>query len=432
LCLHACGITILVLLGEVQYSLPTEHREAIILPSHNEKLVWYFSKNQLPEVASGEQVKAGKPKIELRRPGQVITTEVTEPEPGKQFIWQPPPKIAVNRETPSPNLLVFTPKPVRPVPRTFVPPPPTKVMPKPLQALPEPSPLMVAPAVPEPLPLTAAIPGPSKPRPRQFAPPVAPGAAPSTVVLETAPNLPLQTQQPSIVVVGLDPALTSEIALPEGSRATHLSAGPESGTAGGEHTAAMVVPGLNVHGNGTGSAVVVGPAPKIPEPYHEPSAVEWARTSTGKDSRRLARSMMSVALRPSARVIASWVETRFFDRPVYTTSYEVGADASTEWVIWFAEQNVRDGQYLTIRPPVPWSQTAAAPEPPRPIGRFEVAAVIDKNGQPTSVKVVKGGDQSVNEAAAKLLSEWTFLPALRNGEPISVDTLIELNFRSRP
>jgi hypothetical protein len=64
--------------------------------------------------------------------------------------------------------------------------------------------------------------------------------------------------------------------------------------------------------------------------------------------------------------------------------------------------------------------------------RFDIAAQIDKNGQTTSVNVLGGVDQAVRDAVAKVIAEWVFLPALRNGEPITVDTLIEISFRRKP
>ena len=102
-----------------------------------------------------------------------------------------------------------------------------------------------------------------------------------------------------------------------------------------------------------------------------------------------------------------------------------------EWVIWFAEQNSRSDQYATIRPPVPWTRVGTDSESPWPPGRFEVAAVIDRTGQLSAVTVLNGADTTLKESAARLLAEWVFLPALRNGEPIPVDTLIEISFRRK-
>jgi hypothetical protein len=433
-CLHLSIIGVLFVISANAPPEPLAHRQVTMLSLQNQKLVWYFTKDQLPEVASGEESRPGKPKVELKRPGQVIRSDTQQP-PGKQLIWQPPPTIVQQHETPLPNLLAFSPQPPKPQPKRFVPVERSKPVELP-KALPEPIPLITAPALSAALPLSTAIPGPAKPRPREFVPSQAKIDAPQqAVVLETAPNLPAsaQTQTPSIVVAGLEPSRTNDIPLPEGSRAPRFSAGPESGTGTGQHTAsALVVPGLNVSGNGTGTAVVPGPARRPGDPYHEPSAAEWAQAAQGKDSRRGARSVMSAALRPSARVIASSAETRFPNRAVYTTSFEIGTDGAMEWVIWFAEQTMHDGQYITIRPPVPWNRVSTAPERPIPSGRFQVTAVIDKDGQPKSVNVLGAGDQVAKEMAASLIADWLFLPALRNGEPIAVDTLIEISFRRKP
>jgi hypothetical protein len=153
--------------------------------------------------------------------------------------------------------------------------------------------------------------------------------------------------------------------------------------------------GLTVEGKGNGSAVP-GAIPKAPPLYQqEPSPVAWSQAATGKDSRRVARSMMSAALRPGARVIAPVVESRFPNRPVYTTSFEVGADGAMEWVIWFAEQDARDTRFLTVRPPVPWSRVDTGPDPSSVLpSRLEIAAVIDKTGLPASVRVLNAPNQS--------------------------------------
>jgi hypothetical protein len=435
ICVHVCGIAIVAVLGAV----PPSHlviREVTIIPLRDTKLIWYVPKDQLPEVTPGEQTNVGKPKIEVKRPGQMIRSDTLQPK-GKQLVWQPAPKMTLERETPLPNLLAFVPKPARPTPRKFVAPEEPKVAVEPPRALPEPAPQLV-PATPIPVPLaTAALPGPAKPRPRDFVPPpdkTGSGQGQAAVILEAAPSLKTETGQPSMVIVGLEPAPAKNIPLPEGARAPRFSAGPESGSGGQQRSAAVIVPELTVQGKGSGSAVVAGAIPKAPPLYQqEPSPAAWAQAATGKDSRRVARSMMSAALRPGARVIAPVVESRFPNRPLYTTSFEVGADGALEWVIWFAEQDTRDTRFLTVRPPVPWSRVDPGPDPSSLLpGRLEIAAVIDKTGLPGSVRVLNAPNQSLTDAATQLINGWVFLPALRNGEPIAVDALIEISYRHKP
>jgi hypothetical protein len=428
-CLHAGAVIFLTLNSTFSFSDPI-HYQVKIGRVDSKAILWYFPKDRLPEVASNQDPRAGTPKVQLKRPGQVITADVPKPQPGKQLIWQPSPQISLNHEEPLPNLLAFIKRsvPAKPL-RDFIPPD-------------RPKPPVAPPVLPEatPLPVTAAalsvpttISAPAKPPLREFAPPpMKLGTAAPTVVLEMAPNLLAQeeTYQPVLSVVGLDPARTHEISLPEGVRAPRFSAGPEDGP-GGQRLAAILVPGLNVQGKGTDSLAVTAPAHKTPQAYHEPSAQEWAKNTSGKDSRRMARSMMSAALRPGARIIAPSVEAYFPNRALYTTSFEVGPEGSMEWVIWFAEQGPAGGQYVTIRPPVPWYRDAEGTEFVLPSGQIKVVAVIDKNGRLNFITTAKGTDPTAGETASKLIAEWVFLPALRNGEPITVDALIDVRLRSK-
>jgi hypothetical protein len=103
-----------------------------------------------------------------------------------------------------------------------------------------------------------------------------------------------------------------------------------------------------------------------------------------------------------------------------------------EWVIWFAEQGPAEDRYVTMRPPLPWSREGGWPETKLPPVQFEVAAVIEKDGQLNSITVLTRGDQAGREAASRFIADWVFLPALRNGEPITVDALIEFRLLPRP
>jgi hypothetical protein len=103
-----------------------------------------------------------------------------------------------------------------------------------------------------------------------------------------------------------------------------------------------------------------------------------------------------------------------------------------EWVIWFAEQGSAEDRYVTIRPPLPWSREGGRPEANLLPGQFEAAVVIEKGGQLSSVTVLSQGDEAAREATSKFIADWAFLPALRNGQPITVDAFIEIRFRPKP
>ena len=430
--LHAGGIAFLAMIATVP-PLPQPHYQVMMLPLRSDKAIWYFPEDHLPLISSTEQPQSGKPKVQLKRPDQVMRAEAPQATRSKQLIWQPPPKIALEPEEPLPNLIAFVPTPTRPEPKMFVPPERPKPIEEPPRTVPLPPPLAVSSSLPATLPMT--LPDPTKPRPRDFVLPVlATRASESPIVFETAPNLTpqAQPQQPLIAVVSLDPVRKIQIPPPGESRAARFAAGPDSGVAGGNRAVAVVVPGLTVQGGETSSAGLEVSPRKAPNAYHEPSPEEWAYATPGKDSRRAARSMMSAALQPRARVIPLFVEAHFPNRPVYTTSFEVGANGSMEWVIWFAEKQVGKGQFIIIRPPMPWNSVTTAPETSLPPGQFEIAALIDQDGLPSSITILKGGDEEANKTAARLIAEWEFLPALSNGKPIPVDALIEISSRLRP
>lgn len=429
-CLHACVLLFLTLNPSVPQSYLTRYQVKTI-SLHSQTVTWYLPKEHLPNVASDRQSIVGIPKVRFKHPGQQISADVRRPQPGKQLIWQTPPRISMRREVRSPNLLALTAKPMRPTfRRKFIPPNlRARIIPSP--KLPEAAPLAVSPTAPLPL---ETITGPIKPPLRPFVPPPATaGIVSPTTVLETAPNLTSQEQtpQPLLAIVGLDPTRNNNIPLPEGVRTPRFSAGPDN-EPDGRPLAAINVPGLNIAGNGAVPSAANLPRQRTPPAYHEPSPQEWVKNTSGKDSRRLARSMMSAPLRPRARVIAPSIEAQFPNRSVYTTSFELGTDGSMEWVIWFAEQGLAEDRYATIRPPLPWDRNGGRPEVALPPAGLEVAAVIEQSGQLSSVTVLTRGDEAGREATARFIADWAFLPALRNGEPITVDALIEIRFRPRP
>ena len=430
MCLHACVLSFLGLNSTVQPSYLTRYRvKTISLRTPTVKL--YFPRDQLPDVTSDRLSRAGMPKVRFKPAPQRIAADARQHQPGNQLIWRPPPKISPAPKLRSPNLLAFIERPARPEShKEFIPPDLRKPVIRP-PILPEAAPLAAPPAAP---PVLATITGPIKPPRRKFVPPQATSRMVSaTTVLETAPNLAPQEQtpQPLLAIVGLDPARSNNTPLPEGVRAPRFSTSPDNEPEG-RPLAEIVVPGLNIRGNGPVPAAATLPRQSNPQAYHEPTPLEWVKNASGKDSRQLARSMMSAALHPRARVISPSVEAHFPNRSVYTTSFEVGRDGSMEWVIWFAEQGSGEDRYVTMRPPLPWSREGGGPEAKLPPGQFELAVVIEKDGQLSLVTVLTGGDQAGSEAALKYIADWVFLPALRNGVPITVDALIEVRLRPRP
>ena len=61
-------------------------------------------------------------------------------------------------------------------------------------------------------------------------------------------------------------------------------------------------------------------------------------------------------------------------------------------------------------------------------GVVELAATISKNGDITSVKVVKG-DPQLTRAAADAVKQWKYKPYLLNGEPVEITTQVTISFK---
>ncbi len=58
-----------------------------------------------------------------------------------------------------------------------------------------------------------------------------------------------------------------------------------------------------------------------------------------------------------------------------------------------------------------------------------VEAIIDKSGNVTNVKVLKGLPMGLDQAAADAVRRWKFEPATLNGKPVSVIYNLTVNFR---
>lgn len=58
-----------------------------------------------------------------------------------------------------------------------------------------------------------------------------------------------------------------------------------------------------------------------------------------------------------------------------------------------------------------------------------VQAIIDKEGQVTNVKVLKGLPMGLEEAAVEAIKNWKFKPATLNGKPVTVYYNLTVNFK---
>ena len=463
------------------------------IASHESKIVWYDFRQKLPDVSPADTPTASRrPRAEVKIASQEIVAGSETASRSRQFIWQPAPKLELQQDLRSPNLLAFrapsvappqpAPKP-RLEPKPFVPPPqapqPVAANPK-LEAPPEIAArsvtgastignvLGVQPARPQPrafvapragqpaVKSTPALPAPPtvqaaagvisaidmgvapllhaelpKPARRAFVPPSGRARpSPFGAPLAEAPALAAdETSSISIAIVGLNPSATA-VPLPEGSRNTQLSGGPNPRATGGSggtvEGANLVVPGLLIRGGAPGA---------------EPVLVAGSPTSQ-QNLRAAVRANLpdpSIAgPHPAAIRVSTVPDPMFAGRTIYGMTVQMPntTSSSGSWMIWFAERQQMVGRIGGLSAPVPLRKVdpkyiASAVED-RVEGKVRLAAVIRTDGRVDSVKLLEPLDDRLDHSAAEAIDKWRFEPALRNGQPVEVDAVIEIPFRLAP
>jgi protein TonB len=61
-------------------------------------------------------------------------------------------------------------------------------------------------------------------------------------------------------------------------------------------------------------------------------------------------------------------------------------------------------------------------------GRVELALVIDKDGLPQGVHVKQSPSELLTKSAIKAVSTWRWRPYLLNGNPVEVDTTVNVTY----
>jgi TonB family protein len=62
-------------------------------------------------------------------------------------------------------------------------------------------------------------------------------------------------------------------------------------------------------------------------------------------------------------------------------------------------------------------------------GNVIVGLVVDSSGEPQNVRVVRGLGNELDEKAVEAVQQYKFKPATKDGEPVSADLKVEVNFR---
>lgn len=447
---------------------------------HSSKLVWYDFRKKLPDVSPAHVRRpATAPRADVKIASQEIVAGSQKAPRAGQFVWQPAPKLELKHDLRSPNVLAFHPPRAEPPPKPklFVPPPeapkavvqapalaaapemraagnlrgvnapgmrPVRAQPRTFVAPAESKADLAAPALPAaPAVATAANPrgaaplavdGPAPAPHRTFVPPRE-GARPSPFgpPLPDAPALPEQAAAStvSVAIVGLNPSANAPAPVPEGSRDARLAAGPQPRPAGGLDGSApgamLSVPGLLIRN----AAPDTRPA----------MTARAAPTSTGNLRAALRTGLPespAAGPHPPAVRVSHAPDPMLDGRATYamtvqmpnTTSY------SGSWMIWFAEHQHEPGAGKLLSAPVPLRKVDPKYYPAaiadRVEGRVRLAAVIRKDGRVDSVKLLEHLDDRLDRSAQEAMAKWEFEPALREGQPVDIDAVIEIPFRLAP
>ena len=428
------GVVALLSWIDIAFAPPAQpHYNVLPLPdemSPDKKIIWYKSPKAVPEVTPEKRFGPADRPQALKDPTHTLIVLAPLAESTHQIIRQPDQPKPLPNDVPVPNLVSIA---VKLPPKVFVATAVATQAPKAAPTVIDAPPTLDATRPPTANAL-GALTSLQKLPPKVFVAPAAGGAiakagpqvaVPDASALDgqTAPLTGLQA-----IMLGLNPGNTLP---PPGSRSGQIARAPDGGTlsSGALSGAGTIVPGVLSHGK-PGEVTIPAPVPTptiaIRKPAQEVVLPPVNRT-------------MSAPLRPSSRVIPPAVEAKFTRRDVYTLVIPgpVLPGYGGNWVLWFAEADPAEieSRYL-ISAPLPTRKYSVANEEneaPSGSAQIQFSAVIDKAGHIGSAVVLRGpSDPAMRHRALEEIASWEFKPALRNGQPVNVDAVIDIPFRFQP
>jgi hypothetical protein len=454
------------LLGTPPLASLTEEKASYpeITPAEEKKIVWYHL-HELPLIDPAQQIgQSSEPRGQEKRNDVIIRT-LPERKPGDQLVLRPDVKVPLEQAAPAPNLVsVAATVEIKLPAKTFPPPPPPASLQIRHPDLSTPPQIETAPIQTNGDPLREAM-GAMPRVTKKFVPPVAPPKVEGRVTLAEIPAPPLDEKRAGVPESGLtkllqeqrqprkpfvtpppqpqsgkgqtlisvpemdatlggtinaailnaNPSLEAISALPQGIRSIEMSQAPLTGEAAFRGAPTM-----------SGSGLIVQPqrqAGATSPPYR----IEYEETQVAA-----IRSTFSAPLRPSSRTIPQNIESRFRGRVVYSMIIPMPKLPiyAGDWIAWFAERDPKPGSLPQMRAPLPVRKLMPVTQKPVHVaGRIQLAATILKTGHVDSVEWYSNGSPPLNSAAIADLQSWQFLPALREGEAVDVEIIIEIPFR---
>jgi TonB family protein len=472
------GIAFFALMNAPEIKLPEQSKSAykLAIEGKETKLVWYKFDRELPAVQPPDTKAEHKPlRAELKFKQEIVASRKDAPK-RTQMVWTPAPELKETKPVELPNILAiklpevakpFVPPPAVKQPKTakidlpadapqlqakpldpvkladsqritkpFVP-PPTKVPVKVAEVVaPADAPQIEARAIAPPA-LNDSFKAPARPF---TAPPAK--AAPTSgkqPALETPPDLVPNSRDLNLAVVGLNPSIKPP-AIPANSSPGQFSAGPKIRSEGADSAGegkGLTVPDLFVAGAKDAKPDLIAQAFAAPtSPLNMRAAARIAEPPGATPS--VPKEDSPPAGHSGAVKVSSAPDKRFTGRDVYMMAIQMPnlTSYSGSWLMWYADRTAREAGLSPVAPPVPRRKVdpkyVAAAAADRVEGKVQLACVIGKDGRVSTVELVRGLDDRLNQTAEEALAKWEFEPATRHGEPVEVDVLVEIPFRLAP
>jgi TonB family protein len=475
LLLHGTAFFALMNAPEIKLQEQSKSAYKLAIEGKETKLVWYKFEKELPAVKPPDAKAGRKPlRAEVKAPQEIVASRKDAPK-RTQMVWTPAPELKETKPVELPNILAIK---LPEVAKPFVPPPEVK---KPrivkidvptdapqLQAKPlDPVKLADArriakPFVPPPtkVPVKVAEVVAPTDAPQiearsslpavdySFKAPSRPFTAPASKAapaggkqpaLETPPDLIANSRDLNLAVVGLNPSIQAA-ALPANSSPGQFSAGPK-----------VRLDGADSAGDGKGLSVpdlyIAGSKDAKPDLIAQAFAAPTSPLSL-RAAARLADPHASGAAGPKddaptnphtgAVKVSNAPDKRFTGRDVYMMAIQMPnlTSYSGSWLMWYADRTARETGLAPVAPPVPHRKVdpkyVASAASDRVEGKVQLACVIGKDGHVSTVELVRGLDDRLNQTAEEALAKWEFEPATRHGEPVEVDVLVEIPFKLAP
>jgi TonB-like protein len=437
-----------------------------LIKPNERRIVYYAYKRTLPDVTATERVGTfPKPRGREFSKDAIIAT-APKAKSAQQIIWRPVPKIEIKRDLPAPNLIMRMAAAI-PAP---APPPPEKKIDKPNIEAPRAVEANLSPPEPKGDPNKAqeeTVKAVEIPKPRKTF------VAPAPSKQEPRLAVPVQLAELPVPDASITGASTARMALPDGIGTAAFSKGappPPDAPPGPETTAgngktdvavASLHPGTGPVPNGERSGAF-SRAPDVGEPatgevsgnglkvpnltIHEDHSkiADPPKVSANRKvilyadkMRSIPVTTLSVPLRPSSRTIPRGIDVRFQGRNVYTmvVPIEDFEPYSGDWILWFAERQVKGGDTPFVRAPVPLRKYESV-EPVLPGARTElrvqVAGVIRQDGKLDGLAVLRSLGPGIEQAVLRDLAGWEFKPATRDNVPVDVDVVLEIPYSLPP